>query len=259
MIPDVPWYITLTVLAIDLAVAVALWRILSTAAARAGLPPSAQRNLGIGTALFFAAWYGAALLLAPAPASVLTRNPFYVTPLIPLFAILPPTIVLLAIWLAPALRRVLASVSLPALIGVQVYRVIGAVFLVLLAQGQLPSHFALPAGWGDIAIGLAAPLVAIALARGIRGGPALAIAWNVVGLLDLAVAVGMGTGLLAPLLAPEMGGRLPAAAAMGIFPMILVPAFVVPISVMLHLLALSRLRKRVRMEPGVNLDALQAG
>jgi hypothetical protein len=146
--------------------------------------------------------------------------------------------------LSPSVRRVLATASLPALIGVQVYRVIGLVFVILLAQGQLPAHFALPAGWGDVLVGLSAPLVALALARKARAGRALAAAWNGFGLVDLLVAVGMGTGYLAPLLAPDLGPRVAPAAAMGVFPLILVPTFAVPVSVLLHLIALTRLRRQ---------------
>jgi hypothetical protein len=146
---------------------------------------------------------------------------------------------------------VLAAAPLPALIGVQVYRTIGVVFVILLAQGQLPAHFALPAGWGDIAVGLSAPLVALALAREVRGGRTLAAEWNVFGLLDLVVAVGMGTGFLATFLAPDFATRVAPAAAMGIFPLILVPTFAVPVSVLLHLIALARLRGEI--QPGLGL------
>jgi hypothetical protein len=41
---------------------------------------------------------------------------------------------------------------------------------------------------------------------------------------------------------PELGSRVPTAGAMGVFPLILVPTFAVPLSVILHVLALSRLR-----------------
>lgn len=244
MIPDIPWYITLIVLATNLTIAVAVWSILSSGAHRSGLPPKAQQKVRAGSALFLGGWLGAALLLAPAPASLLSRDQFYITPLIPLFGVVPIAIVLVALGLSPAFRRVLAAASLPALHGVQLYRVIGVVFLILLAQGQLPAHFALPAGWGDIAVGLTAPLVAVALARGVRGGRGLAITWNVLGLLDLVVAVGMGTGFLAPFLAPDLGPRVSPAGAMGVFPMILVPAFAVPVLVLLHLLALRALLVR---------------
>lgn len=251
MIPVIPWYLTLISLVTSVSIALAVWSILSSAASRSGVPAATQRRARIGSAIFLGVWLGAALLLAPAPASLLTRGRFYLSPLIPLFAVVPPAIVLLALWRSTTLRRVLAAASLPALIGVQIYRTVGVVFVILLALGQLPAHFALPAGWGDIAIGLAAPVVALALARGVRGGRALAITWNVLGLLDLTVAVGMGTGFLAPFLAPGFGPRVPPAAAMGVFPMILVPTFAVPVSVLLHLLALGRVLREVRLGSGL--------
>jgi hypothetical protein len=240
MIPVIPWYITFIVIATSLTAAVVLWLILSSAAGRSGLSPAAQQRVRAGSAVFLGAWIVADLLLAPAPASVLNRSPFYVTPLIPLLNVVPMAIALVALWRSSSLRRVIAAVPLPVLHGAQVYRVIGGVFLILMAQGQLPTHFALPAGWGDIAVGLAAPLVAIALARGARAARPLAVAWNVYGLFDLVVAVGMGTGILATILA---GTRVPAAAAMGVFPMILVAVFAVPVSILLHVIGLARLSR----------------
>jgi hypothetical protein len=247
MIPAIPWYITLVLLATNVTLAAAVWSILAHAARRSGLPPAAQRSVRAGSAVFLAAWLGAALLLAPAPDSLLARDPFYLTPLIPLFVVVPFAIALLALRQSPSFRRVLAGASLPALVGVQLYRAIGVVFLILLALGQVPAHFALPAGWGDIAVGLTAPVVALVLAGGARIGRPLAMAWAVLGLLDLVVAVGMGTGLLAPFLAPALGPRVPPVAVMGVFPMILVPAFAVPVSVLLHVLVLGRLLREVRL------------
>jgi hypothetical protein len=252
MTPQIPWYITFVSLATSLAIAFAVWRILASAAGRSGLTPATQRRLRIGTALFLGVWLGAAFLLAPAATTLVGRDRFYLTPVIPFFAVMPPALVLLALWRSTALRQVLAAAPLPQLIGVQVYRTIGVLFVILLALGELPRHFALPAGWGDIAIGVTAPLVALALARGVRGARTAALAWNVTGLLDLVVAVGMGTGFLAPFLAPELGPRVPPAPAMGVFPMILVPTFAVPVSVMLHLVALAKLlRQDIRLGTGL--------
>jgi len=243
MIPDIPWYVTAIVLSVNVATAAVVWRIVATAAS--------SRNLRVGSAIFLFGWLGAALLLAPAPASLVSRDPFYLTPLIPLFAIGPTIVLLAALGLSPALRRTLGAMSLPAVHAVQLYRVIGGIFLVLMAQGQLPAHFAEPAGWGDVAIGLAAPLVALALARRVAGSRALAAGWNVLGLLDLVVAVGMGTGYLAPLLAPHLGAHVPPAAAMGVFPLVLIPTFAVPMGIMLHVLGLIRLagESRVGVQP----------
>ena len=192
----------------------------------------------LGTALFLGGWALLALLLAPPPSSLVGQDPYTLTLLIPAFAVGGIGTALALIGAFPALRRSLAAASLPALVGVQFYRVLGLQFVILAAMGQLPGRFAQPAGWGDVAIGLAAPLVALALARGTPNARAAGLTWNLLGLLDLFVAVGMGTGML-PLLT---GARLPAAAAMGVYPLILVPTFAVPVAVLLHLVALRRLR-----------------
>ena len=240
MIPTIPWYITPIVLATNVALAAGVWYIVAAGADRAGLSAPAARGVRVATAAAITAWLGLALLLAPAPGSLASRGQFYLTPLIPIFAAASTAVVLLARRAFPSFRRALAAAPLPALHGVQLFRVIGAVFLVLLAQGELPAHFAVPAGWGDVAVGLAAPVVALALATRRPGAAALAAGWNVFGLLDLVVAVGMGTGFLAPLLAPELG-RVGPAPAMGVFPLVVIPTFAVPLAIMLHVAGLGRL------------------
>jgi hypothetical protein len=237
MVPVIPWYITLTIVVTQPLIALAVWRILSA---------GASRGVRIGLAVFLFGWLALAFALAPSPASLAARDPFYVTPLIPFFAVAAFAITLVALRASPAVGRAIGGASLPALIGVQVYRTLGVLFVILLGLGQLPAHFAQPAGWGDILVGVTGPLVAFALARRAAGARGLAIAWNVLGLLDLLVAVGMGTGVLAPYLVPELGSRVPSAAAMGVFPLILVPTFAVPLSVMLHVVALGRLRREGR-------------
>ena len=245
MIPIIPWYITAAVIATEVAIAAAVWAVLSWAAGRSGLESAARRRVRVGSGIFLGAWLGMALLLAPAPASLLAHGEFYLPPLIPLFSAGSLVAVGFSFWRSPALRSVLAAVPLPALHALQVWRILGIAFVVLLAQGQLPAHFALPAGWGDVFIGLTAPFVALALARRIHRARVVAVAWNAFGLLDLVVAVGMGTGVLASLLAPDLAPRVPPAAAMGMLPMILVPTFAVPMSGLLHVLALGGLRRGV--------------
>jgi hypothetical protein len=78
-----------------------------------------------------------------------------------------------------------------ALVAIQFYRVLGAVFLVLWAGGHLPGAFALPAGLGDVATGLAAPIVGYAIARWPDKQRDVAW-WNAFGVADLVVAVTTG-------------------------------------------------------------------
>jgi hypothetical protein len=239
MLPHIPWPITLILIVTQPLIALAVWRILAR-----GAPQGVRIGLGVG----LAGWVALAFALAPAPATLAGRDPFYLTLLLAIFALGSFAAALLGLGLSPALRRAVETAWLPAVIGVQFYRVLGVLFIILLAQGQLPAHFAAPAGWGDIFVGLTAPLVALALIRRMPVARALAVAWNVFGLLDLVVAVGMGTGVLAPYLMPELGSRVPSAAGMGVFPLILVPTFAVPLSVILHVIALARLRHGARAD-----------
>jgi hypothetical protein len=143
-------------------------------------------------------------------------------------------------------RKVVDAIPAEKLISVQVYRVIGgALFLPLYAIGTLPGHFALPAGWGDLATGLLAPFVALAVRRKIRAGQRLALGWNLFGFADLVTAVGLGTGYLLLLLQPEAGAPS-AAAAMTFFPLVLVPTFAVPLGFILHIYSIRRTLKGER-------------
>ena len=87
------------------------------------------------------------------------------------FGLLLPIIAGLMFYLrSSVLRRIAAAVPQTLLVGIQFYRLLGIIFLVLLAGGALTGVFALPAGTGDVAVGLAAPAVAFAFARLARFG-----------------------------------------------------------------------------------------
>ena len=70
----------------------------------------------------------------------------------------------------PVVSRILAQPdALWRLTVPQIFRVVGVTFLIVLALGKLPAVFALPAGLGDIAIGVEAVFVARNLRRGVAG------------------------------------------------------------------------------------------
>jgi hypothetical protein len=115
------------------------------------------------------------------------------------------------------------------------------VFLAGWGAGALPAYFAFPAGVGDIATGVGAVAVAVLLVRGATATRAV-LGWNAFGLLDLVVAVGAGSGLLASPLATVFGtsGGVTTAAVVSL-PLGLVPFFLVPISTLLHVYSVARL------------------
>lgn len=138
------------------------------------------------------------------------------------------------------LREFVLSLDPRVLTIVQSWRFAGFAFVVLYFYGILPGMFANPAGWGDIAIGLTAPWVAMKLAEpGHRKG---FIFWNALGLLDLVVAVTTGTtsGLVHP--------HGLAADAMTLLPLSIVPTFLVPLFGILHIIAIAQARRWPEVE-----------
>jgi hypothetical protein len=123
------------------------------------------------------------------------------------------------------------------LVGLQVYRVLGGAFLVQLALGHLSPVFALPAGIGDVTVGVLALPVAFYLARYEESGRAIAVGWNMLGILDLVVAITLG------FLAST--GRLGIAPRPLVYPLVMVPAFAVPLSLILHGVSLWQLKRSV--------------
>lgn len=144
-------------------------------------------------------------------------------------------------------QRVAAAVAAatPAwLVGLQVYRVFGGNFVVLWSFGAIPGAFALPAGIGDVLVGLLALPVAFYLASGAPGGRIAAVAWNILGIADLVDAIALGV-LTSPgplhLLALDHPNI-----ALGSYPTVMTPAFAVPLSLILHGISLWQLRRRAR-------------
>jgi len=170
------------------------------------------------------------------------------------YGILSPIVigVLLFLWWRP-FRRVVETVPQQWLVGLQLFRVEGVIFLILYAAGRLPRQFAWPAGIGDVLVGLLAPLVALAHLRNWRHANMLLRAWNLLGLADLAVAI--TTGLLTSpgpfhLLALDTPNLL-----IGRYPLAMIPLFLVPIAILLHLASLRKLR-HPQLVPAEQLSSL---
>jgi hypothetical protein len=227
-VPDLPFAlvaaVVLACLALPVVLGFALYR--GAGGTRAGHRSAARP--AIVTALLLTGWLAITTTLA-------VSGLYATDPWLGVGVVVPLALGLLGL----RLRSVTAALSAPraaaVLAAVQTFRVVGTAFLVLLALNQLPPGFAVPAGTGDLLVGLLAPVVAYALARR-PSRRALGIGFNTLGLLDLAVAIPLGL-LHAP-------GRLqliftdPTAGIMGLFPMALIPTFVVPLAIVLHVASL---------------------
>jgi hypothetical protein len=115
----------------------------------------------------------------------------------------------------------------------------GTAFLLIMALGHLPALFALPAGLGDIAAGIAAPLVALRLAQGT--GRRAALWFNAFGMTDLVVALTLGalTGF-------QLINVSPSGAPISQLPLALIPTAAVPLLFALHIRSVSALVRAPR-------------
>lgn len=151
-------------------------------------------------------------------------------------------LILFGIWfrISQRFRTYMLSINPVLLTAAHTWRVGGIVFLILYAQGVLPRSFAFPAGFGDMAIGITAPLIAWAVARKKISSGGF-ILWHLAGMADLVIAV--VTGVLA---SPSRIGILAhgtTTRALGLLPLSLIPTFFVPLLFVLHWISIARARR----------------
>jgi hypothetical protein len=225
---------TATRLAIHIAIVLGLWLALE----RTELSP--RRRLGVWLAIVVPYTLWLAVIWSAAINGVF-RPGNSTLPMVPLAIFLPVIVGVPILLRSKRIGEVLDAMPTSWLIGLQVYRVLGGIFLVGWARGVIPSLFALPAGIGDVTTGLLALPVAYALAARNSSATRAGIAWNVFGLLDFTIAVGIGL-VTSPgpfqLINPSIPNT-----GLGLYPNVLIPAFAVPSSILLHVLSLRQLRR----------------
>ena len=145
-------------------------------------------------------------------------------------------IVVFFLWLAASdsFRRFTLSLNPRILTSAQAWRMVGFTFVLLEARGALPAIFALPAGYGDMAIGATASFVAWKLASPAHRNSF--VLWQLLGITDLVIAVSLGTtaGLISP--------QGPSMAPMTTLPLCLIPTFLVPLFVIFHVICIGQAR-----------------
>jgi hypothetical protein len=183
---------------------------------------SARKGAIVGA--LFLAW--GAFMVWFCPANVIARvGPPLGLLFIPLF------------WLGQSLRDPLSQ---RWLVGLQVWRVIGGVFLIEMARGHLPAVFAVPAGVGDIAVALVASIVLWRF-RHVAEVPVAAVRLVLVlGVIDFASAFFFGFfSTVGPqqIFFPDVRNDTL------LFPTGMIPLFLVPYAIFFHTLSWLSLRR----------------
>lgn len=219
--------------------------LLAIGAVRAGLPLGRTAwSLGFVAALF--GLWGAAMVPL-AQAGILMPPP---TIFDPPFAIMPLIFGAVILWalgrFTAAGQTILKGLDQRHLIGFQIFRIMGGLFLLGWGMGKVPWQFAFPAGLGDIWAGIAAIQALSALNRGAPNARALVVRANVIGLADFVVAV--FTGLITSkgflhLLSHDAPNII------NMYPLALFPVFFVPIFIAFHLFSFGALKREHLVHP----------
>jgi hypothetical protein len=216
-------------------IAIGLWLGLE----RTDLTPDQRRTTWLAVMIPYTLWFAVAWSAAINGVFRAGASP---VPSVPFAIFLPVLIGAPLLLLSKRVGQVLDAMPASWLVALQLYRVFGSFALAAWLRGVLPGVFAVPSGIGDVLTGVFAVPVAIALATGTAQGRRAAIIWNIFGLADFAVAITLGL-ITSPgrfqLIVPDV----PSIGAGG-YPGVLTPAFVVPSSVLLHVLSLRQLIRR---------------
>src|SRR2546428_5036022 len=219
-------------------IAFSVWGLLMFYAHRSTLETEARKRFAIASGVYLLGWL--VLVFALGSAGVFQATPSRAFSPVAVGIAVTVLTGMFLLSRSSALNAVIAAIPLPWLVGVQLYRLVGFNFLALYALGRLTGEFAIPAGAGAVVVGLAAAVVGYLFYKGYRWSCLAVLGWNIVGILDLVLAV--ATGFLSSpgpfqTLALETPNELITA-----FPLVLVPLYAVPLSILLHLAALKRLK-----------------
>jgi hypothetical protein len=227
-----PYYVLIGTACVIVAIVTGLWRAIparGTEGARARLVSASAVPI---------AWFALAVTLAGLGAYRGTPDRI---PTIQYGIVVP---IVLGVWLflrSKTVQGLVDAVPQSWLVSIQLYRALGVIFVILYASGQLPGLFAWPAGLGDITVGLSAPVVARMYSRDPARYGRLVRAWNIAGIIDLVVAI--GTGFMTSPSPVQLLGLDRPNELITAFPLVLVPVYLVPLSILLHLASLAKLRR----------------
>ena len=197
------------------------------------------KKLGISLVILagLIGWYGLVYFLGQT--GFFGQNPFFLPHIVFGFIIL--FFVLKFLYSLPILQKIADSIPAHWLVGIQVFRFMGIGFLTFYSLGLIPGEFAIPTGWGDVFIGITAVPVAFFLWSKRSFAKRLAIWWNYLGIADLCLAIIVGSATFPRPF--QMLSATPDNLLIAMFPLVMVPLFAVPLSLLLHFFTLRALKR----------------
>lgn len=169
-----------------------------------------------------------------------------------LFGILIPVLLVsgFLIW-NNAVNSALLKMSVFPIIALHVTRLAGGLFIPLAWDGRLSKPFGYIAGGGDILAALFAIPMAVIAWRGKAGWVKWLLAWNVFGIADFMLAIGLGI-TSQPNSPLQILTSLPGTAILGELPWRFIPSYFVPLYILTHVALFVRLLHQITLERTLN-------
>jgi hypothetical protein len=238
-----PTNIVSLILVASIATAIAFWLSLSQGLAQVRMTPLKKGIWRVTAASVLIGWLLVYLSLAvnPPGGTVLPSSitvPFLV--LGTLGGILPFVV-------SPVFRQIVRASPATWIVGVHAVRTFGSIWFALADMKLLPPEFAIPAGIGDMTVGLLALWMVYLLAQQKPYARAFVIGWNLVGVADFMLALTTGLMYIRPYAAHVAAAGISTLYLNYVF---LIPTFAIPLLVALHVYSLAQMisgrRERTR-------------
>lgn len=234
MVINFPTNTALLIIASMIGIGTLAWFNLSQGFEQLPIAPAIRRGWRWAIALVLIVWLLSRLGLAFFPPGGTVLTAAYTVGFFALGIVLG----LVPLFFSPIFRRAVDAIPIARLVGLQTIRVIGVFFITLLDMRLLPAQFALPAGYGDVLVGLLAIWMVSLLNTRKTYARTLVILWNILGLLDLLVALTTGFMFI-----PAFAAQIVASGGSTLYLnyVLLIPTYGVPLAVLFHMYALRRL------------------
>ena len=221
-----PTYTVGAIFVVGVVQSILIWLALSAAILKLDSTRGFKHLIRIGLVALLAVWFGFIFTLSQSDTQLaLTASGGHGRVLVALFAPAFASVLLLG---SDTVCAILDEIPQHQLIGFQGLRTLGFIFLVLTDMGLVSPSFGVAAGIGDVFVGVFALYAAYALLRSRPGGRSIAIAANVIGLLDATMALVLGLFVVpAESFAPQIVTRI-----------MFVPSYVVAIFLVAHIYSL---------------------
>ncbi len=205
----------------------------------AGFTYAEMLRLLIPLGVLFGLWYGGVTVAAQSGllATPLTTGTL---PYILLFLLGGSLMFWGYVQIVPLARKAIYATDQALLTALQIPRMAGGIFLIGWSAGLLPWQFAFPAAIGDMIVGLLAVQATVAVVQNADNADRLIMRTNLLGILDFIIAVGTGVASSAGMLQLFAKGQTNIISQ---YPLVLIPAFLIPIFLGFHLFSLQNLRQ----------------